>query len=433
MGLKKSIYNSEVKKLDNNEILIFNSFSSALGIMNESTQIIYNNIENINENSNENSKEIKILKDNGFLVDDQLDEFKLLDLNERLIRYDDSKSLILTIAPTLNCNMSCPYCYEKKNSTRINLETQQNIINFIKARIDFLNLKKLSIHWYGGEPLLEKDAIVNISREVIDLCNEKNISYESFIVTNGVLLDFNTAVMLKTKCNITSAQITLDGVGENNNITRKLNNGLDSFSIITENIEKCKDILNVIVRMNVNKNNISQPYKLVEYFSERGWVGKVTLYFAPVHSTSEENSCISNTCFTQEEFAPINDELQKLLIDNNLSKEYPYPRNMGLGCSALRTNTFVIGPTGEFYKCWHHIGINDKCIGNLKEGIKFTPLYVKWLTLDYPDKCKKCNILPICRGGCPDLRVSNNSPECDYRKINYKKHLIEKYNLLCNK
>lgn len=433
MGLKRSIYNTEVKKFDNGDILLFNSFSSALGVMNKSTQDIYYNIENINQDLNQYSREIKVMKDNGFLVNDELDEFKVLDLKERLIKYDESRFLSLTIAPTLSCNMECPYCYEKKNSVRMDYETQKNIVQFIKTRIESFNLKGLSIHWYGGEPLLEKDTIVNISKEVISICSERSVNYESFIVTNGVLLDSDTALTLRNECNITTAQITLDGVGENNNLTRKLKNGLDSFSIITENIEKCKDIVKISIRMNVSKDNISETSKMAEYVSERDWAGKVFLYFAPVHSTTEENACIANTCFTNEEFAPINNELQKILIDKKLANEYPYPRNMGLGCGGMRINTYVIGPSGELYKCWHHIGIEDKRVGNVKDGASLNSVHIDWLTVDYPDKCKKCSILPICRGGCPDLRMNNNTPPCDYRKISYKKHLIGNYELFFNK
>ena len=36
----------------------------------------------------------------------------------------------LTIAPTLACNMDCPYCYEKEKTGVMSQEILDNIINF---------------------------------------------------------------------------------------------------------------------------------------------------------------------------------------------------------------------------------------------------------------------------------------------------------------
>lgn len=431
MSLKKSAYNIEIENLNDGGILIFNSLSSSLGVMDKKTQDIYYNIESIDAKdiiNEEDINSINILKENGFLIDKDLDEFKTLDLKERLIKYDTYNKLILTIAPTLNCNMSCPYCYEKKNTSRMTADIQEKLINFIKSRIETNKIRKLDIHWYGGEPLLEKDAIRNISKKVIEVCDEKNIEYYSHMVTNGVLLDYETALMLTKECRVRGVQITLDGVEQVNNLTRRLNNGGDSFSIITNNIENIKELINVVIRMNVSKNNIGEPIKLIEYITERGWVGQVHLYFAPVEANTEASACVSSICYTHSEFSEINDNLQKVLISKGILNEYPYPKNFELACGALRLDTYVIGPEGDFYKCWHHIGDAKKVVGNLDEGIKFNSIHVNWLTLGHSEKCRACNILPICRGGCPETRlISDDIPTCDYRKINYKKYLLEKY------
>ncbi|MCW6087211.1 hypothetical protein FDF69_15340 [Clostridium sporogenes] len=43
MTLKRSMYNIEIEKLDNGDILLYNTKSSALGILNKDTQEIYYN------------------------------------------------------------------------------------------------------------------------------------------------------------------------------------------------------------------------------------------------------------------------------------------------------------------------------------------------------------------------------------------------------
>lgn len=139
MKYKKSFYNLEIKKLDNDNIIMFNSFTGAFGVMNNDAQKIYDNIANINEDTlaNSNQKQIfDIMKDNGFIVEEDLDEYKKLKVLEYWNRYGEKGSLTITIAPTLNCNMQCPYCYENKNNTRMNDQVKTALIEFFKKRIN---------------------------------------------------------------------------------------------------------------------------------------------------------------------------------------------------------------------------------------------------------------------------------------------------------
>lgn len=52
------------------------------------------------------------LKMGGMLVDDDVDERRMLMLESLSARFANDY-LGLTIAPTLACNFRCPYCYEK--------------------------------------------------------------------------------------------------------------------------------------------------------------------------------------------------------------------------------------------------------------------------------------------------------------------------------
>ena len=125
---------------------------------------------------------------NGFIVDYELDEYALINLNEKLARYSSTSAKTLTIAPTLGCNMACPYCFEShKNKKGMDLETQEQLLNFIKAFTKDASM--LKIIWFGGEPLIELNTIVNLSHKIIELCTKNNIRYESSIVTNGILMN----------------------------------------------------------------------------------------------------------------------------------------------------------------------------------------------------------------------------------------------------
>lgn len=281
MTLKRSMYNIEIEKLDNGDILLYNTKSSALGILNKDTQeIYYNDIIDEAIINNEKIKEsIHIMVQNGFLVDINVDEYKTLQVAERMRRYSGDR-FSLTIAPTLDCNMACPYCYEDKKQKRMNESVIISLIDFVKKNVEMTKPKHFSVCWYGGEPLLEKEVIRRLSKEFINICKEKQITYFAHIITNGYLLDYNTAIMLKEECMVTNAQITVDGINETHNKRRILKNGEDSFNIVTNNIDMCKKVLKISIRVNLDKANINEAEKLIDYFIDyRKWGQDVSFLF----------------------------------------------------------------------------------------------------------------------------------------------------------
>lgn len=440
MKLKKSFYNLEISKEIDGKILLYNSYSGALGVIEPDVYKIYSNIEVVNEDEILEQKildNIETMISNGFLVDANEDELKKIELENRLIRYNitGTNTLHLTIAPTLNCNMSCPYCYEKKENKNMSDEVQEKLEVYIKNYIlAHKEIKNLDVAWYGGEPLLVKDIITHLSQKFITFCNENNINYGAHIITNGVLLNKETAIELKERCLITGVQITLDGVGEKNNITRVLKNGEDSFKIITENINQVKDIIRISVRVNVSKENNKECIKLIEYFNEMKWNKKVDLYFAPVKDSEFSDLNTSNIVFNPEEFNENLIEYQKTLIKLKLYDNVKYPTNYE-GCSALSINNLVVDPDGNFYKCWHRINIKKHQIGNVYKGITPNNEYRNWLLIGMAEKCKTCKTYPVCRSGCPELRTEDeNNVICEMPE-NYVKKLIKIYyeNLILSK
>ena len=137
---KKSIYNIIINPNNNDdyekEFIIYNTYSSALAILNNELKKIYDNIEKVN-NKSENEQ---FLFENGFIVDENINEYKKLCSDERLNRYN-SKILNLTIAPTLSCNMNCIYCYEDNLNIKMNNEVINAILIFIDEKIKKDNIE----------------------------------------------------------------------------------------------------------------------------------------------------------------------------------------------------------------------------------------------------------------------------------------------------
>lgn len=267
MKYKRSIYNIVIDEFQNGDLLLFNSSSCGFGIMKSKYINLYNCIEELNMDilSSEDELFISAMTNNGFLVEYDLDEFAALEVDEKIARYSSHAGKTLTIAPTLGCNMNCPYCFENhKNRKGMNQETKLKLVKFVEKFLD--DAKAFRVIWFGGEPLIEFETIRELSKEFIKICNSRNISYEPSIVTNGILLDYEKAKILTEECKINHAQITIDGLEETHNKRRRLINNKDSFKVIVNNIESIKELLDISIRVNIDKNNEDQMEKLIDYF-----------------------------------------------------------------------------------------------------------------------------------------------------------------------
>lgn len=146
------------------------------------------------------------------------------------------------------------------------------------------------------------------------------------------------------------------------------------------------------------------------------------LYPAFVHNyTGCEMSPCYEDCKSKALF------LKQLYSVNGIYTSQLYPTRTEKGCMKQVFNAYVIGPSGELYKCWHHIGMPEKSIGNIfDENIitnysELANLLLKDGVL-FSKKCRKCVLFPSCYGGCSDLR-SRNEDFCIQAKSMLKEFL----------
>ena len=113
-----------------------------------------------------------------------------------------------TIFTTTDCNARCFYCYEMGRS-RIPMsdETAYKAATYIAAHCGG---EKVHLHWFGGEPLFNKQVIDIICTDL----TEKGIIYDSMMISNGYLFDKDTVEQAVSHWKLKSVQITLDGTEE---------------------------------------------------------------------------------------------------------------------------------------------------------------------------------------------------------------------------
>ena len=356
---------------------------------------------------------LKDLRHGGYVVNQDYDELAAIKYDLLSSRYD-SHSLILTVAPTSNCNFRCIYCYEKDSIKPVTMsgQTQEELIAFVKGYMPYI--KYFSVAWYGGEPLLAMDIIEKLSNAFLGLCEEHHVQYSASMVTNGYLLTAANAERIR-KLKIDAIQITLDGAAEDHDKRRFLKGGLPTFDRIIENLCEAKEFLprNVTIRINADRKNIDRVDKVIQVLKEKGLDKKVYPYLAMVENSNDsynDNSCLRTNEFSKYEF--------DFIVRNGLNIIGRVPKQLSHYCGADFCGSYVVNADGRLYKCWSDVGVEERSVGTIKSGAENNPLLLTYLLYDATEDpaCRDCKFLPVCMGGCPHLRLQNPELRCTAMK-----------------
>jgi len=400
--MKPSRYNFFFEGRDGS-ILAYNALRNGLAVVDANLKAAVEQLEP-GRTPHVDAETLTELKRGGFVIPDELDELDVLRIRRHVQQYGDNW-LGLTIAPTINCNLACKYCFENPTKGVMSEEVQDKVVELAQKAIEG-GMRGVSVTWYGGEPLLCMRVIERLSGKLIELCEEKKVGYTADIITNGTLLGREVAEKLKD-LKVTSAQVTLDGPRETHDQRRPYRSGAGSFDTIVSRLEESAGILPVALRVNVDRANVEEARRFYETLSSYPWFDpKVfSVYFGYVRAFSASCRCSEEECLLQGEFWDREYELQEHLVDLGVTAP-SYP-DISSGCGATSISAYVIGPEGELYKCWNHLGNLNQVVGNVAEPIDFGPLYIRYLSESFENdpECLECRYLPICMGGCVDVRI----------------------------
>ena len=332
------------------------------------------------------------------------------------------KELNIVIATSLNCNLSCPYCFEKnaRSDNSITAEVVEKLYTFI------IKKKHLPVHitWFGGEPMLQYKAISNLSEKLL---KEDGLKFDATMITNGTIMP-DSFIDDIDQFKIKSIQITLDGTEQAHDSKRFFRTGEGSFQTIINNITRLLESTNttIIVKINVDRNNITEFDYLKNFIKEnfQNYYKEGRILFISNYVRNKTNFEGSENCLSCTEY-----------FDFLIAHGVPY-RIPGLkGACPLRSlGYYVIGPEGNIYKCMEHLGRKNYSIGNIVDFKislnKQSRLALANSPLTDPI-CSQCSILPICGGGCPNERenLSGTYRPCPAEKFKLNdiiKNLYEK-------
>ena len=411
----------------NNEKLAFNSMTCAFARVDREFLFVLDCINQNkpldNNSSNRITETIDFMKKGGFIIEDCFDEIDYLKYKNLHGKFQ-ANSYSLAIAPTFSCNFACPYCYEKTNDTFMTTA----VIDAICKEIQQATKQKrdINISWFGGEPLLAKSIIWDLSDRFLSYASETGVHYSAQMITNGYLLDDTTIESCK-KYNINRIQVTLDGPSYVHNSRRKLKNSSQgTFNTIVRNVKKAlKAGINVAIRINVDSTNEEYTDELLDVLLENG-LNNAYVYLGHLKVATEHCQSIENICFEKKEFALKFVDFERLLINKGFNAFYypNYPKTKSNNCTADSISSKVVAPDGKLYKCWHDLSFPEMSIGSISSFPSFPNEHQVMTQVKYilsnpfrKDECLKCSVLPICMGGCPSITTNLSCQNCKYSLI----------------
>jgi uncharacterized protein len=284
---------------------------------------------------------------------------------------------------TEDCNMKCTYCFHQKGreaskgaNQTMSIEEGKKILD----RLYELYPERMTINFFGGEPLLYPDTVIALGKYAKALWKDQAFF---FISTNGTVFDENLFAELKA-LNV-YVQVSFDGDRE----TQELYRG--SFDIVSANIKKMIAFGALpAVRLTFTPDSVSSLMKNIQYIHDLGVVKIVH------HAVMEAD-------WTEDAIKEYNVQLINLLHYRRycLNKEIPF--NIGFIDKNLMTlndeipldedfcaagKSFIaILPNGDVYPCHRAVSKRLFKLGNI--FIKDKP-FVRGIFLDISKATQGC-------------------------------------------
>jgi len=351
-------------------------------------------------------------------------------------------TIVLPIAA--KCNLTCPYCFARTDGgfhfgdfTYADID---NVIQFI-AKKTFKTLEKLTIIFFGGEPLLNLDVIKHTINTFKTVYPKIKVGYS--ITTNGTIL--NEEIIKLYKENNFIVLISLDGP-ENEFNLRNFKNGKNSLKTVLHNLDTLQaNNIPVQIRATLSSNN---PYvcQTFDFFEN------LKIPFSIVFAYVSENKNHTHASYTQSRLNSIKKQFDDLLayyIEKTHKRLPIYNKHLSDLTSSLRfrikknlpcsagIDYFTITANGDIFSCAHLMNDAKYTIGNISEGVIDKSKYVP-VEVDNIEECKDCWIKYLCIGSCFAQKISTGKTnyqakqphECELERIQWEFYIKLYYHIM---
>ena len=267
----------------------------------------------------------------------------------------------------------------------MDLSVADEIADFLAQRLTASEKDILLLEWFGGEPLLNTEAIDRICSRL----KSRKIRFLSTLTTNGTLLPSEAIDRLVYDWSLTRVQIGLDGVGRTHEQIKGMPEG--SFWQIIENIHRLLDVgCRVRIRM-VYTGDAKNKSSLIAFLAKEFPTIKPGVYLFPSYDIGE-----SRLRGVMEEILMLE---QQLAEAGFVRPEEQYRFRQRRGRCFAANGGLTIAPDGRLFSCSH--AMQEKyCIGTIWDFNEDNEIYRSFTAPDLSKRCLECVFLPFCMGGC---------------------------------
>ena len=428
--MKFSIYNHVVHLEDG--IYVYNAlYSQAVKIRKKKNIEYFKRILDLNVMHKQN-KLVKYLYENNYIVDNDVDEFSIA--KEKVCSVYNDSGLFIMLYVTNQCNFRCVYCPQEHESKVFSDEYWNALYHFIEKKLQTNLYKDVHISFFGGEPLLEVNAIIDFLERLKTLKEVyPEVAFRHNMTTNGYLLTpgiYDKLVSL----DVVWYQITLDGLAKTHNKTRPRVDGAETWDKIIENItyiNRKYDGTCVWIRANLGLENHDSIKELFEWFDKKFFNSKF-VYF--IYGVSAFTSKVDKTMTVSNFGQTYADFLDNVMLKYKKYRTRKYSdlslRFLSLACKCASSEFYAIRADGKVANCEQAYDEKDTTIGYLSKNGEVV------ITTDNPrveeyetEECETCNFYPLCGArACPDKfkKSTSERQDCYLNKGDYLKNFVQK-------
>ena len=330
-----------------------------------------------------------VLVQKQFLVQNEDDE----------LNFPYGKYTAINMNITNICNFSCHYCYFRANNKEKEAMAvdADEFLKWVKVYV-MPKQKDIFINYLGGEPLIESEKLIHISRNMQKLVENSSMRYFGEVTTNGYFLSPHLARVLFS-AGIRCIQITLDGNREEHNRIRNCHGVNGTYDKIISNICACNAIIPIIFRININKKtDVIAIYDLLKDLKAKGIEN---IYFSAIEDNylGDSDSAEDNE-YALSDAEAIDKYIKVWMLQKSMGFRFiqKIPSIVG-NCIAKNPNGYTINYDGKIYLCPSTCGISRFYIDDLYNfKSKEKKSQIK------KEDCKTCALYPVCMGGCDIIR-----------------------------
>ncbi len=273
----------------------------------------------------------------------------------------------VTLVLTHDCNLACDYCYTGEKFAR----SMPQKVAWEALRLGFRQSRtqphRLCVSYFGGEPLLEFEAMARYTRTAYQwaLRNQQPIEFQ--VTTNATImskriLDFFNRYPFRVA-------FSVDGLDADHDRHRPFVSGRASSPVVWKNLEVAAGELKASIHIVLNPDTLNGVLPTVRRLHELGYQDITLLPNMNTLWDSQSRARAREVYLALHQLQASRGELMVSPM-SDLELEQPRLKACGFG-----SDDVAVSPTGALYPCARLVGTDQReplHLGHVKTGIDET-------------------------------------------------------------